>query len=134
MRVAELTAEGWRPMIISVTPLGGARHYSALYEKKDVGAFVAQQVLDAGQYQAAINQQAAAGRKLVYLNAYNDPAGPRFTAIWHTNAAAPYARHGIDPLDYYEEAKALRAKGLLTRALVGYMDGTNLRYAGFWTK
>lgn len=133
-RFNQLTAEGWRPMIISVTPLGGARYYSALYEKKDVGAFVAQQVLDADQYQAAINQQAAAGRKLVYLNAYNDAAGPRFTAIWHTNAAAPYARHGIDAFDYYEEAKTLRAKGLLTRALTGYVDGTNLRYAGFWTK
>jgi hypothetical protein len=133
-RFDQLTNEGWRPVIISVTPWGGARSYTALYEKKDVGSFVAQQVLDATQYQAAINQQAAAGRKLVYLNAYNDPAGARFTAIWHSNAATPYARHGIEALDYYAEANAQRAKGLLTRAVTGYMDGSNVRYAGFWAK
>jgi hypothetical protein len=118
---------------ISVTPWGGARYYTALYEKKDVGSFAAWQVLAASQYQAQINQQAAAGRKLVYLNAYNDPSGSRFTAIWYSNAAVPYARHGIDPLDYFALAKAQRARGLLTRAVTGYTEGTNLRYAGFWS-
>ena len=121
------------PVNISVTPWGGARYYTALYEKKDVGSFAAWQVLSTSQYQAQINQQAAAGRRLVYLNAYNDPSGPHFTAIWYSNAAVSYARHGIDPLDYYALAKAQRARGLLTRAVTGYTDGTNLRYAGFWS-
>jgi hypothetical protein len=30
-----------------------------------------------------------------------------------------YARHGIDPLDYYALAKAQRGRGLLTRAVTG---------------
>jgi hypothetical protein len=132
-RFNQLTTQGWVPVNISVTPWGGARYYTALYEKKDVGSFAAWQVLAASQYQAQINQQAAAGRKLVYLNAYNDPSGSRFTAIWYSNAAVPYARHGIDPLDYFALAKAQRARGLLTRAVTGYTEGTNLRYAGFWS-
>ena len=132
-RFNQLTAEGWVPVNISVTSWGGARYYTALYEKKDVGSFAAWQVLDTSQYQIAINEQAAAGRKLVYLNAYNDPA-PRFTAIWYSNAAVPYARHGIDPLGYFALADAQRANGLLTRAVTGYTVGTSPRYAAFWSK
>jgi polyglycine hydrolase-like protein len=133
-RFNQLTAQGWVPVIISVAPWGGARYYTALYEKKAVGGFAAWQTLDTSQYQAQINQQAAAGRKLVYLNAYNDPAGPRFTAIWYSNAPVPYARHGIDPYDYYGLADAQRKNGLLTRAVTGYMVGSTPRYAAFWSK
>ena len=133
-RFNQLTAQGWVPAIISVAPWGGARYYTALYEKKAVGGFAAWQTLDASQYQAQINQQAAAGRKLVYLNAYNDQAGPRFTAIWYSNAAVPYARHGIEPYDYYALADAQRKNGLLTRAVTGYTDGASPRYAAFWSK
>jgi hypothetical protein len=133
-RFNQLTAEGWVPVIISVAPWGGARYYTALYEKKDVGGFAAWQVLDTNQYQATFNQQAAAGRKLVYLNAYNDSAGPRFTAIWYSNAVSPYARHNIDPLDYYALANEQSKNGLLTRVVTGYTVGTSLRYAAFWSK
>jgi hypothetical protein len=133
-RFDQLTGEGWRPVIISVTPSGGARYYTALYEKKDVGSFVSQQVLDATHYQAEMNQQSAAGRKLVYLNAYNDSTGARFTAIWYSNAVKPYARHGINARDYSAVANTQRAKGLLTRAVAGYTDGSSVRYAAFWSK
>jgi hypothetical protein len=133
-RFDQLTGEGWRPVIISVTPSGGARYYTALYQKKDVGSFVSQQVLDATHYQAEMNQQSAAGRKLVYLNAYNDSAGARFTAIWYANAVKPYARHGINARDYPAVANTQRAKGLLTRAVTGYTDGSSVRYAAFWSK
>jgi hypothetical protein len=133
-RFDQLTGEGCRPVIISVTPSGGARYYTALYEKKDVGSFVSQQVLDANHYQAEMNQQSAAGRKLVYLNAYNDSAGARFTAIWYSNAVKPYARHGINARDYSAVANTQRAKGLLTRVVTGYTDGSSVRYAAFWSK
>jgi hypothetical protein len=133
-RFNQLTAQGFAPVVISVTPWGGARYYTAFYEKKDVGGFAAYQVLDSNRYQAAFNQQAGAGRKLVYLNAYNDAAGPRFTAIWYSNAPSGYARHEIQALDYYALGKAQRAKGLLTRAVTGYTVGTSLRYAAFWTR
>jgi Bacterial tandem repeat domain 1 len=133
-RFDQLTREGWRPVIISVAPSGGARYYTALYEKKDVGSFVSLQVLDATHYQAAMNQQSAAGRKLVYLNAYNDSTGARFTAIWYSNAVKSYARHGIAARDYSVVANTQRAKGLLTRAVTGYTDGSSVRYAAFWSK
>jgi hypothetical protein len=133
-RFDQLTREGWRPVIISVAPSGGARYYTALYEKKDVGSFVSQQALDANHYEAEMNQQTAAGRKLVYLNAYNDSAGARFTAIWYSKAVKPYARHGITARDYSAVSNAQRAKGLLTRAVTGYTEGSSVRYAGFWSK
>jgi hypothetical protein len=127
------TAEGWVPTIISVTPVGGERRYTALYEKKAVGGFQASQVLDPQQYQAEFDRQAAAGRKLVYLNTYND-GGARFTAIWYSNAEPAYARHALRAPAFHEELDAQRAKGLLTRALTGYEDGRNVFYAAFWTR
>jgi hypothetical protein len=133
-RFDQLTREGWRPVIISVAPSGGARYYTALYEKKDVGSFVSQQALDASHYEAEMNRQSAAGRKLVYLNAYNDSAGARFTAIWYSNAVKPYARLRINARAYSAVATAQRAKGQLTRAVAGYTDGSRVRYAAFWSK
>ena len=133
-RFDQLTREGWRPVIISVAPSGGARYYTAVYEKKDVGSFVSQQALDANHYEAEMNRQSAAGRNLVYLNAYNDSTGARFTAIWYSNAVKPYARQRINGRDYPAVANAQRAKGLLTRAVTGYTEGTRVRYAGFWSK
>jgi hypothetical protein len=126
-------AEGWVPTIISVTPAGGERRYTALYEKKDVGGFQASQVLDPGQYQAEFDRQAAAGRKLVYLNTYND-GGARFTAIWYSNADPAYVRHALTAPAFHAELVAQRSKGLLTRALTGYEDGRNFYYAAFWTR
>jgi hypothetical protein len=127
------TAEGWVPVIISVAPAGGELRYTALYEKKDVGGFVASQVLDPGEYQAEFNRQGAAGRKLVYLNAYNH-GGAQFTAIWYSNANPAYVRHALTPPDLHAELNAQRAKRLLTRALTGYEDGRNVYYAAFWTR
>jgi hypothetical protein len=126
-------AEGWVPTIISVTPAGGERRYTALYEKKDVGGFQASQVLDPQQYQAEFDRQVAAGRKLVYLNTYDD-GGARFTAIWYSNAAPAYVRHALTAPAFHSELDAQRAKGLLTRALTGYEDGGNVYYAAFWTR
>jgi hypothetical protein len=133
-RFDQLTREGWRPVIISVAPSGGARSSTALYEKKDVGSFVSQQALDANRYEAEMNRQSAAGRKLVYLNAYNDSAGARFTAIWYSLAVKPYARARLNARDYSALASAQRAKGLLTRAVTAYTEGSSVRYAAFWTK
>jgi hypothetical protein len=134
-RFDQLTGGGWRPVIISVAQSGGGRSYTALYEKRDVGSFVSQQVLDAAHYQAEMNQQSALGRKLVYLNAYNDSTGgARFTAIWYSKAVESYARHGISARDYPAVARAQHAKGLLTRAVTGYTDGSGVRYAAFWSK
>ena len=86
-----------------------------------------------GQYQAEFDRQAAAGRTLVYLNAYSD-GGPRFTAILYSNANPAYVRHALTPPDFHAELDAQRGKGLLTRALTGYEEGTNVYYAAFWTR
>jgi hypothetical protein len=130
----QLTSQGWVPVNISVTPWGAARYYTALYEKKDVGGFASWQTLDLSQYQTTFNQQTAAGRKLVYLKAYNDAAGPRFTAIWYSNAPSISARHNVDPLDFYAIESAQRKNLLLTRAVTAYTVGANLKYAAFWSK
>jgi hypothetical protein len=125
---------GYAPVLISVTPSGGQRWYTALYEKKDVGTFWAKQTVPAADYQTEFTQQANAGRKLVYLNAYNDgAAGVRFTAIWHSKATWPYARHGLTSGQYQAEFDLRLKQGLLTRGVTGYDWGGQPYYAGYWT-
>ena len=119
--------------MISVTSVGGVRRYAGLYEKKDVGSYWTKNVLSAADYQTTFNQQAAAGRKLVYVNAYNDSGGVRFTAIWYSKPATwPYARHGLTSSQYQSEFDSQLAQGHLTRAVTGYDSGGQAYYAAFW--
>jgi len=130
----ELTADGWRPVIISVVSVGGERMHTALYEKENVGSFFTQNFLTADEYQTAFNDNDKAGRKLVYLNAYNHHGAPRFTAIWHSKAHAPAARHGMSSSEYQTEWQKQTANGLLTRAVTAYESGDKAIFAAFWSK
>lgn len=130
----QYTAQGFRPVVLSVASAGGQRWYTGFYEKKNVGSFWAKQALTATEYQTEFNQQAQAGRKLVYLNAYNDGSTVRFTAIWQSSANWPYARHGLTSSQYQTEFDNQLKQGLLTRAVTGYAWGNQPYYAAFWSK
>jgi len=127
------TAEGWRPVIISVASVGGDRRYTALYEKKSVGSYFTLSGLTSAQYQTAFNENAAAGRKLVYVNGFTEAGQIRFTAIWHSAPAGwPYARHNLTSSQYQTEFNSQLGQGRLTRAVTGYEYGGQAYYAAFW--
>lgn len=131
----DLTKDGWRPINISPVVVGGDRAYTALYEQRDVGSFIAKSSLTPTEYQVQFDQNAAAGRRLVYLNAYTEGGGPRITAIWHQKPSATLiARHGLSSGQYQAEFDTQLAKGLRTRAVTGYEEGDEHRFAAFWTK
>src|SRR5262249_46321552 len=132
-RFNTLTAQGYVPVNITAQTINGARYYAALYEKKDVGSFFAKSFLTPADYQLEFNANAQAGRKLAYLNAYTYNGSPRIIAIWYQKAAANYvARHGLSGSAYQAEFDAELANGYLTRALTGYEENGQARFAALW--
>ena len=131
-RFNALTAEGWRPMNISVASPGNKLCYAALYEKRDVGAFFAKSVLTPAGYQAQFTANTSAGRKLMYLNAYMHLGKPHFTAIFQANAAPVLARHGQDAPAFQAEFNKQMAENRRTQFLTGYEENDGHRFGAAW--
>ncbi len=130
-----LTATGFRPINNSVVAPGGQRSYTSFYEKKFVGSFIAKSFLTSSEYQDAYDANKAAGRQLVYLNAYEYSGGVRYTAIWHSAVAGvPAARHGLTGAEYQDQWEHWTGLDFLTRCVTGYDAGASAHYAALWRK
>jgi hypothetical protein len=133
-RMDAWTAEGYRPRNVAVASSGGKRVYAALYEKTDIGSWQSKSQLSAAQYQQAFDANAAAGRKLVYVNAYVHGGQPQFSAIWSAKGGAMRARHGLSSAQYQDEWEAATGAGYATRDVTGYGVGGKAYYAGIWSR
>jgi hypothetical protein len=130
-----LTAGPWTPKNISVVSLGGERFYTALYESADAGSTLAKSFLTPAEYQELSDENKQKGRQLAYLNAYEHQGQPRFTAIWNSATKGSFkARHDLSGGQYQQEWEAAVKTGMLTRAVTGYVEGTEVRYAAVWRK
>jgi len=127
-----LTADGWRPLNLSVVSPGNVRCYAGLYEKRDVGSFFAKSFLTPAEYQAQFTANTSAGRKLMYLNAYQHGGTPHFTAIWQEKAPSVVARHGQTAAQFQAEFNKQLAEGHLTRVLTGYEENDGHRFGAAW--
>lgn len=126
---------GYRPKNISVVSINGQRRYTALYEKADIGSFVAKSFLTPAEYQQQFNLNKRSGRQIAYLNAYLHNGKPRFTAIWNSNTKGLFkARHGLSSSGYQQNWEDAIKTGLLTGNVTGYANGNSARYAGVWRK
>jgi murein DD-endopeptidase MepM/ murein hydrolase activator NlpD len=134
-KMDQLTAGAWRPKNVSVVSIGGNRFYTALYESAKVGGWEAKSFLTASEYQTLADENKQKGRQLVYLNAYEHVGQPRFTAIWNSATQGPFkARHGLTGQAYQSEWESATKVGLLTRAVTGYEQNGQVRYAAVWRK
>lgn len=134
-RFNQLIQDGWRPKNISVVSVDGKRIYAALYEKVNVGSFVAKSFLTPAQYQQAFDQNLEQGRQIAYLNAYAHDGETRFSAIWNSATKGQFtARHGLSSSDYQAKWEDSLDKGLLTRNVTGYSNGDSHRFAAVWRK
>jgi hypothetical protein len=130
----ELTAAGWTPINISAVSLAGTLSFTALYEKRDLGAFEAWALLSLAEFEAKQLSNTQAGRNLIYFNAYLDGNAPRLTAIWQQNAPAATVRVGLTAAQLRAEVDRNAAAGLLTRAVTGYGQQGQARFAAFWSR
>jgi hypothetical protein len=130
-----LTAGPWKPKNISVVSLDGNRFYTALYEAADTGSSEARSFLTPAEYQQLSDENKQKGRQLAYLNAYEYQGQPRFTAIWNSTTKGGFkARHDLSGGQYQQEWESSLKDGMLTRAVTGYVEGSEVRYAAVWRR
>jgi hypothetical protein len=128
----DLTGKGYRPINISVVSINGNRSYAALYEKKNIGSFVARSFLTPAEYQKEFNANSKKGLKVIYLNAYQHKGQSRFTAIWSSAVNGNLkARHGLTSTQYQKEWEKSVKQGFLTRNVTGY-GISSLRFGAVW--
>lgn len=132
-RFNQLTGQGYQPVAVSVISSGGLK-YTALYVKQG-GGFQLKSQLTPAQYQAAFSENAAAGRRVAYLNGYNHGGNAYISAIFSSSVpAGGKQRHGLSGAQYQTEYNSARQGGMLTRVVTGYADGNQARYAASWRK
>ena len=130
-----LSQQGFRPITISAVSPSGERTYAGLYEKRDVGGFILKSFMTPSEYQTQFDQNVQAGRQLAYLNVYTHQGSPRVIAIWTEKAASPFiARHGLSNAQYQAEFDQRLSEGFFVRAVTGYQEGSQERFAAFWTR
>ncbi|MBZ4420658.1 peptidoglycan DD-metalloendopeptidase family protein [Myxococcus sp. RHSTA-1-4] len=127
-------SSGYRLVNASVVSVSGQRYFTALYDKANVGGWVALQAIAASQYQAEFDTQRAAGRYLQYLNTYVHGGTVYYSAVWDS---VPYgawaARHALSSSQYQTEFDTWTGAGYLTRLVTGYSVNGAHRFAGLWT-
>ncbi len=134
-RFNTLVSQGYHPVNISAVSANGKVRITALYEKNPVGSFVARLGIPVNEYQARFDENAKAGRYLVYLNAYQHKGKTYFSAIWQEKPPAnSIARHGMVNTQFQTTRQQMTTKGYYTRLVVGYTQNNVPRFAASWIK
>lgn len=130
------TKDGFVPVNVSVTSLGGKLYYSAFYEKRNVGAPFLKSQLTQEEYQEMFNEMKKKNWDQVYINAYHHDGKTRFSVIWYENAAYKswnaVRKAGMN--DYQERWEDNLANGMFTRCITGYDEGGKHWFAAHWSK
>ncbi len=124
---------GYVPVRVSVNDPGdgGGRRWTALFEQVAVDSWDIVDVPTA-QYQAAFDDQLAAGRLPTTVHGDHNGSGARLTAVFVKPIGGDWsAVHGFDSDEYQAAHDAAFADGKLLRAVGGYEEGGH-RFAAVW--
>jgi hypothetical protein len=126
---------GLSPVSVSVVSIGGDRRYTVLYRKDPIGSWQLKSQLSEGEYQKAVDENKAAGRHPVYLNAYQHEGKTCLAVIFASEPRGAWgARHGLGASEYQAEWESARKQGLLTRTVTGYDGASRHIFAAAWMR
>lgn len=133
-RFDDLVRQGYRPVNVSAVVAGGQRQFTALYDRANVGSFVALAGLTEGAYQAEFDANTAAGRRLAYVNAFMEGGVAKLSAIWDQRDSGGWvARHAQTSSAYQANYNNFVGQGFRTRCVAGYEASGSHRFASLWT-
>jgi hypothetical protein len=102
-------------------------------DKVAVGSYIVKPEIPIGSYQAEYDAQAAAGRRLAFVEAHTIGSAVRVSAIWYSAIPTqPAASHGMNQTQAAQTVTSNMGAGRFTRSISGYVDGGLLRYIGLW--
>jgi Peptidase family M23/Polyglycine hydrolase-like, structural repeat len=121
-----LTAQGLRPVNVSVVAPDDRPQVCAFYVQEKAGSFAAPSLLTGTELERAVAEHAREGRQLTHLNAVGIAGEPRFSAVFLQTATDGDTRfkHGLTSAELFTELDNVRNTGYYTQALAGYeLDG-----------
>ncbi|HKQ76400.1 MAG TPA: hypothetical protein VJ810_22080 [Blastocatellia bacterium] len=134
-RFNDLVKQGYRLANLSMVYYGGTIYYAALYDKQNVGGWMALAQIDSARYQTEFDNNAKLGRILSYLDVCSINGVPYFSAIWDSSRRLSYyARHNIDAATYHSEYLKMTSQVWAPRIVTGYQNGDNVNYAAMWSQ
>ena len=107
-----------------------------LYRSESIGSWAVKSQIPEAAYQQEYDDNAAAGRRPLYLDAYMHLGKPYISAIFgQVSTGARKDRHLMSASDYQQEYVSALNAGMLTRAVTSF-DGAHSqhRYAATWWK
>lgn len=130
------TGDGYVPVNVSVTSVGGKLYYSAFYEKRNTGGSMLKSFLTQQEYQDKFDEMKAKNWEQVYINAYHHDGQTRFSVIWYEKSgySSYAATRKSDSGSYQEKWEANTGNGMLTRCVTGYEEGGKHWFAAHWAK
>ncbi len=129
------TAQGFVPVNLSVTSIGGQRRYAAFYEKKNVSGLAVKSFLTGEQYQTFVDEQVEAKREIAYLKSYNHNGDIHYSAIFYGNIDRPQVlRHGMSSSSYQGEFDKWVGQGYALKIVTAAARGSNHVFAAVWQK
>ena len=128
--------QGYVPVNVSVTSVGGKKYYAAFYEKRNVGAVALKSSLTQQEYQDMFDDMSKKKWEQVYINAYHHDGKTLFSVIWYEksgyDAFAATRKSSSD--GYQEKWEDNLGDGFLTRCVTGYDEGGKHWFAAHWSK
>jgi len=134
-RFDQWTADGWRPINVSVVSINGKRYYTAFYEKRK-GSYALKSFLTRNDFETAHASYKKQGKKIAYMNAYTHDQNtlPRFVAIWRGDLGDGSYLPNVYGPSMMDRADELGKKGYFTRFVTGYGVGEGHRFDAIWYK
>lgn len=129
------TAQGFVPVNLSVTSIGGQRRYAGFYEKKIVGGLAVKSFLTGEQYQTFVNEQVEAKREIAYLKSYHHNGDVHYSAIFYGNIDRPQVlRHGMSSASYQDAFDQWVGQGYTLKLVTAAERARNHVFAAVWQK
>ncbi len=131
----ELTAQGFRLTQVNGAASGNEIVYAALFEQRQGPAWAARHGLTSAQYQAAFDEHAGQGYRLVWVNATGLAGQVSYAAIWEQRPGPDWvARHGLTSAQYQTAFNDLAAQGFKPTVVSGAGTGNEVLYAAIWER
>jgi len=132
-----LTAQGYRPVLVSGFPSGNQAKYACIFIKENnAPQWTARHGMTSAQYQAEFNLRVGEGYQLADISGYTVGGTDYYAAIFEKKAGAPQwkAKHGMTAAQYQAEFDQMSDQGYRLFKVSGYSSGNSARYAAIWQK
>jgi hypothetical protein len=129
----ELTAQGFRPTVVSGNEVNGVDSYAAIFEQRGGPALQARHGLTSDQYQQVFDELTAQGFRPRDVSGFELNGEARFAAIFEQDGGpALQARHGLTSDQYQQVFDELTAQGFRLTDVSGFGVQGEARFAAIF--